>query len=126
MVKLEVLYKEFQSFVGTGFKLAKGNVIDLVKFAMEFVELTDLKGTDKKDLAVRLIKMLVERYEPEEDYEEDVQAFVLELIRQGVVENLIELVIQSIDGNVNVNTVQNVTVSCFKSCFISPPFSKKT
>lgn len=86
----------------------KSTLALLVKFTIEAVEETPIKGSDQKDYALRLIEALVEELAEGEEKE-----FLLIAIESGSVGDTIDLIISASRGELNVNKVVEVaSTSC--------------
>lgn len=86
----------------------KSTLALLVKFTIEAVEETPIKGADQKDYALRLIEALIE--ELAEGEEKD---FLMIAIKSGSVGDTIDLIISASKGELNVNKVVEVaSTSC--------------
>ena len=86
----------------------KSTLALLVKFTIEAVEETPIKGAHQKDYALRLIEALVEELAEGEEKE-----FLLIAIESGSVGDTIDLIISASRGELNVNKVVEVaSTSC--------------
>jgi hypothetical protein len=86
----------------------KSTLALIIKFTIEAVEETPIKGADQKDYALRLIKALVE-----ELAEGNEKEFLLIAIESGSVGDTIDLIISASRGELNVNKVVKVaSTSC--------------
>lgn len=79
------------------------SVISVMKYAMEIIELSELKGGDQKDMAIRLVKAVV----TESSIEEGRKKVCLDIIESGALAQTIDLVIEATKGNININQVVN-------------------
>jgi len=86
----------------------KSTLAIIIKFVMEAVEETPLKGKEQKDYALRLMRALVEDLATGEDKE-----FLLIALDSGSVADTIDLVAAAAKGNLNVN---KVVVAASRSC----------
>jgi len=87
--------------------LTPGTLILIVRYAMEVVELTKLKGRDQKDMAIKLVRSLV----VDSNLEELKKTICLHMLDEGVVERTIDLVIDATKGRIAVNGVEIVEVA---------------
>ena len=78
-------------------------LIFVLKYAMEIIELSELKGADQKDMAIRLVKAVV----TESSIEEGRKKVCLDIIESGALAQTIDLVIEATKGNININQVVN-------------------
>jgi len=95
-------------------QLSMQTTIKLVRYSMEIVELTEVKGEEQKTLAIALTRKIVVDA-PMKDNEKEV---VLEMIDNGVIDETIELVVSATRGELTINQVQ----SCAKKSL--PSLSK--
>ncbi len=90
------------------------STIKLVRFSMEIVELTEVKGEEQKMLAIALTRKIV----VDAPMEDNKKEAVLEMIDNGTVDETIELVVSATRGELTINQVQ----SCAKKSL--PSLSK--
>ena len=79
--------------------LTPGTLVLIVRYAMEIVELTQLKGRDQKDMAIKLVLHLV----VESNLEESAKNLCIKMLKEGVVERTIDLIIDATKGRIAVN-----------------------
>jgi hypothetical protein len=89
-------------------EITVGNFMIIVRFAMEVVEVTQLKGEEQKELAIRLIRKVV----VDAPIDDDKEKLLLDMIDIGVLGGTIDLVVDASKGNININTVAKVTSGC--------------
>jgi len=77
------------------------SVMSVVRFAMEVVEATELKGNEQKDMVLRLLRHAI-TVAPISDEKE---ALCLQIIDDGVVSNTIDIIVAATQGELEVNTV---------------------
>lgn len=84
----------------------------LLKFIIEAVEETPLKGADQKEYAIRLLTALVQK-----QAEEPEKSAILDAIETKTIEGMIDLIISASKGELNINQVgEVVTSSCVPCC----------
>lgn len=83
----------------------------LVKYVMEEVENQPIKGSEKKDLALKLIKNLIIDVPNKEDEET-----LLKLLNDGTISNIIDIIIDATKGKLNINKTIKIASSCFPKC----------
>lgn len=86
------------------------SLILIVKYAMEVVEMSELKGTEQREFALRLIKRVIIDAPLNDDDEE----FCLDMVKSGAVGQTIDLVVDATNGQLNVNSAVRVAENC---CF---------
>lgn len=91
----------------------------IIKYVMEEIEDTPLKGIEQKEMALNLIRALVIDFTEGDD--EDV---LLKLLDDGTIGNMIDLIVDATRGNLNINAIATVSSGCINSC-VPYWFSKK-
>jgi hypothetical protein len=99
--------KQLKSKLG-GIEVSVENFMVIVRFAMEVVEVTQLKGSAQKELAVRLVRTVV----VEAPISDNKEKLLLDMIDQGVLGNTVDLVVDASRGKLDVNTVIKVATGC--------------
>jgi len=90
----------------------RGSTIHLIiKYVIEELDGTPLKGAEKKEMGLKLIKELIRDLAEGEDEE-----ILLKMINDGTIGNLIDLIIDATKGKINVNAITKVGISCMTSC----------
>jgi len=84
------------------------NIMSIVQITMEAVELTKVKGEKQKDLAVKLIKKIIE----DAPISDDKEKFLLDMLKEGVIGSTIDLVVAASKGELDINSVKEVAVGC--------------
>ena len=90
-------------------------IMTVLRFAMETVEATQLKGAAQKQLCKKLIRSVIE----EAPISDDKEKLLLDLVDHGILENTMDLVIDATKGRLDINQVVKVAQGC---CF---PFIKQ-
>ena len=83
----------------------------IIKYVMETVEKTTIKGTEQKDLALRLIRALIVDLTDKED-----EKILLKLLDDGTISNMIDLIVDATRGRLNINRVVTVSSKLISSC----------
>ena len=91
----------------------------LLRFTMEAIEDTPVKGLEQRDYAIRLLKALVQSQAKEPE-----KTILLDVIDSGILEDTIDLVVSASRGELNVNQVGEAAASCCLS-FLSKRSKKK-
>ena len=91
----------------------------LLRFIMEAVEETPVKGPEQKDYAIRLLRGLIETQAVEPE-----RSALLDAIDSGAVAGTIDLIVAATRGELNINQVAEVATSCVPCCISL--FSKKS
>ena len=85
-------------------------IIKVLKFAMEVMEATRVKGPAQKDLAIKLVRQIV----IDSPISDEKEKLLLDMIDQGILSHTIELVIDASKGKLDINTVVAVASGCCK------------
>ena len=83
----------------------------IIKYVMETVEKTPIKGTEQKDLALRLIRELIVDLTDNED-----EKILLKLLDDGTISNMIDLIVDATRGRLNINRVVTVSSKLIYTC----------
>lgn len=82
----------------------------VVKYAMEIVEMIDMKGTEQREFAIRLIRRVIY----DSNLNDDDEALCLDMLNSGAVGQTIDLVVDATNGQLNVNSAVRLAENC---CF---------
>ena len=74
-------------------------VITILRFAMEVVETTQLKGEAQKELAIKLVRQVV----VEAPISDEKEQLLLNMIDAGILADTVELVVDATKGDLDVN-----------------------
>jgi predicted ATP-dependent protease len=83
-------------------------IINVVRFAMEIVEVTTLKGKEQKELVEKLVRQII-KDAPITDGKEEA---LLYMVDEGIIGDITELVVSASKGELNVNAVIEVSKIC--------------
>ena len=83
----------------------------IIKYVMEEVEKTPVKGPEQKEIALKLIKALIIDLTENED-----EKVLLDLLNDGTIGNLMDLIVDVSKGKININKISKVTIGCIKRC----------
>ena len=93
---------------------SKDKLLDYVKILIENIEKENLKGEEKLELVLRILRDIAQTSE----LDEEERIFILSLIDNGVIENTINMLIKAASGelmiNIDLNKI-NTGCSSFKS-----------
>ena len=78
------------------------NIIIVVKHAMEIVELTELKGQEQKNMAIKLIKTFTK------DLDDDIKI----LIDDEILSSTIDLIVDATKGKLKINLKKKLKRFC--------------
>ena len=77
----------------------KDELLSYVKILIENIEKENLKGEEKLELVIRILRDIVQTSE----LDEEERIFALSLIDNGVIENIINMLIKAASGELMVN-----------------------
>ena len=83
----------------------------IIKYVMEYVEYTTLKGSEQKELALKLIRALIIDLTENDD-----ETVLLQLLDNGTIGNMIDLIVDATHGKLDINILTNVGSGCLDSC----------
>ena len=88
-------------------------IIQVVRFAMEIVEATTLKGQQQKELVEKLVRQVI-RDAPINDKKEEA---LLYMVDEGIIGDITELVVSATKGELNVNAAIEISKVCCMGIF---------
>tara|TARA_B110000977_G_scaffold198163_2_gene282394 strand:+ start:431 stop:841 length:411 start_codon:yes stop_codon:yes gene_type:complete len=83
----------------------------IIKYVMELVEETQLKGIEQKEMAIKLIKAVIVDLTNGED-----ERVLLQLLNDGTISNMIDLIVDATKGRLNINRILQVSSGCLNRC----------
>ena len=92
----------------TGLDVNPKTIMTILKFSMEVVETTKLKGEDQKELAVKLVRQIV----VEAPITDDKEKLLLDMIDEDILGDTINLIIAASKGELDINNVLEVASGC--------------
>tara|TARA_B100001769_G_scaffold271479_1_gene264307 strand:- start:729 stop:1169 length:441 start_codon:yes stop_codon:yes gene_type:complete len=90
------------------------NIHLLIKYVMETIEETELKGIDQKKLALAIIQDIISEIK-----NEDEKKRLQELLHNNTISNIIELIVDATKGKINVNNISLIAGNCIEKCLIN-------
>ncbi len=93
-----------------GIEVTPQTLIIILKYAIEIVELSELKGTEQRDMSIRLIRAII----TDSPVDEKKKAICIELIDSGALAQTIDLVIDATKGRIQVN--QRLIIETASKC----------
>jgi len=85
-----------------------GSIMTILRYAMEIVELTQVKGPAQKTLAIKLIRHVV----VDAPITDEKEKLLLDMIEQDIIGNMIELIVGATRGEFDLNVVAVVAKTC--------------
>ena len=84
----------------------------VIKFVIESIEKTSLKGTKQKELAIEIIRSLVNDLIEDRSELTTEKKLLLAIIDSGSLGNTIDLIIDASNGNININKLKKTSILC--------------
>lgn len=84
------------------------NLMIIVKYAMEIIEVTELKGVEQKDMAIKLVKQLVN----DSNLSDNIVSTVNHIIDIGALSVTIDLIVDATKGKININLKKKLKRFC--------------
>ena len=91
-----------------GIEINANTIIKVLKFSMEVVETSKLKGPAQRELAIKLVRQVV----VDAPITDEKEKLLIDLIDNGILSNTVDLVVEATNGEVDINTVVKVTSGC--------------
>ena len=92
-------------------KLRSSTLHLIIKYVMEEIEESPVKGTEQKEMALKILRELVVDLTENED-----EKVLTQLLDDGTISNMIDLIVDATKGKLNINKLGKVGYGCFKSC----------
>jgi len=83
-------------------------IMTILRYAMEVVEITQLKGRKQNELCTKLIKELVIKAPISGSNER----LLLDMVNSGILTDTIDLVVDATHGDIDVNSAIDVAMDC--------------
>ena len=103
----EASLNELKEKIG-GMDINAENIVTVLRFAMEVVEATQLKGEAQKTLVEKLVRQVV----IDAPITDDKEKLLLDMVDNGVVGNMADLVVSASKGEVDINSAVKVASTC--------------
>ena len=91
-------------------ELCLENIMVIVRYCMEVVELTRYKGHEQKKLVIKLVKKIV----IDSPISDEKEKLLLDMLNSGILSATIDLVVAASRGELLINVVKK---KCSTSCF---------
>ena len=103
----ELSLKELKEKIG-GMEINAKTIVTVLRFAMEVVESTQLKGEAQKTLVEKLVRQVV----IDAPISDDKEKLLLDMVNNGIVGNMADLVVSASKGEVDINSAVKVASTC--------------
>lgn len=87
-------------------------VMTILKYAMESVEKLPVKGSEQRELAIRIVKHMIEKA----DIEEGVKEVCKTIVSSGALDATIDVIVDASRGRLQINQVVEVATDVAESC----------
>jgi hypothetical protein len=108
MIDMSGLYTKVVEKIGD-MEINADSIVQVLKCSMECVEGTQLKGEEKKNVAIKLVRMIVD----EAPITEEKEQLLLEMIDQGILHNMVDLVVEVKSGKMDINLLDTGCCASF-------------
>ena len=98
MTTFEVAYNTFSQKMD-GKLIKPENIMIYVKYAMELVELTNLKGAEQKQMVIDIIRKIVK----ESNLSVENESICLDFIESGTLSQTIDIIVDATKGRIDIN-----------------------
>jgi hypothetical protein len=98
MSTVEVVYNTFSQKMD-GKLIKPENIMIYVKYAMELVELTNLKGAEQKQMVIDIIRKIVK----ESNLSVENESICLDFIESGTLSQTIDIIVDATKGRLSIN-----------------------
>ena len=92
----------------TGKEVNAKTIMTILRFAMEVVEATKLKGTEQKTLVTKLVRQVV----VDAPITDDKEKLLLDMIDEDILGDTIELIVLASQGELDINSIVEVATGC--------------
>lgn len=106
-----VVVKEVKARM-TGAEVNISTVTVLLKYAMEVIELTQVTGTEQKELAVKVVRKVI----VDAPLSDDAERACMAVIDSGVLNDVVDLVIDATKGRLDINQLKKKGKKCLLGC----------
>ena len=83
-------------------------IMEVLRFAMEIVETTALKGEEQTQLCKKIVRTIV----VDAPISDEKEKLLLDMIDQDILEHMIKLVVNATHGHLDINVVTQITNTC--------------
>mgnify|MGYP001175935577 CR=1 FL=1 len=83
-------------------------IIYIVKLTIEVLEESKVKGSDKKNIATKVVRKLI----VDAPISDEKEKLCLDMVDQGIVSNVIDLVVSASKGELNINAIGGTASAC--------------
>lgn len=99
--------KELKEKIGK-MEINSKTIVTVLRFAMEIVEATQLKGESQKNLVEKLVKQIV----IDSPISDDKEKLLLDMVDNGIVGSMADLVVSASKGEIDINSAVKVASTC--------------
>ena len=107
MTEFDDCYGELKEKIGD-MEITPQTIIKVLRFSIEVVEASSVKGKEQKVLVGRLVKKVVK----DAPISDEKEKLLLDMIEEGVVGDVIDLVVSATKGELDINAVEKAAVGC--------------
>lgn len=111
MVKFDDCYVKLKESVGE-LEITPQTIIKVLRFSMEVVEASDVKGDEQRILVEKLVKQVV----VDAPISDNKEKLMLDMIEEGILGDMTSLIVSASKGEINVNAAVATAGVCCKTC----------
>ena len=112
MAEFDDCYGQLKEKIGD-MEITPQTIIKVLRFSIEVVEASSVKGKAQKELVEKLVKQVV-KDATISDFKEKL---MLDMIDEGILGDMTSLIVSASKGELNINAVAATAGICCKSCF---------
>lgn len=106
--KDELLQLLLQRIHNKGLELNERSVMLYLRYAMEIIELSDMKGPEQKEMAIELLTEIINTSQ----VNDNTKTKLTTLIDGGILGEVVDLVVSATKGQINVNSLVETATTC--------------
>ena len=84
------------------------NLMIIVKYSMEIIEVTELKGQEQKEMAIKLVKNMINNSK----LTDKVRTILNDIIDSRTLSSTIDLIVDATKGNIDINLKKKLKRFC--------------
>lgn len=106
--KDELLQLLLQKIHKKGLELNERSAMLYLRYAMEIIELSELKGPEQKEMAIELLTEIINTSQ----VNDKTKSKLTNLIDGGILGDIVDLVVSATKGQINVNSLIETATTC--------------
>ena len=86
----------------SNFAISPDTILDVLKLGMEVVELSSMRGTEKRDAVISMVRNAV----VDAPMSDEVERILLEMIDDGILSHMIDVIVAASRGELHLNGIK--------------------